>query len=400
MPKQFNIFKLLKGDKVIWIVILFLSITSILAVFSATASLAYTQKDGNTTYYFLRHTFFVLLGLGVIYFSHKISYKLYFNTATALLLFSIVLLILTLLVGENVNDATRWLRIPIIGIEFQTSDFAKIALIIYVSKVLSVSQESKEANRKAFFNILLATGAVCIFILPENLSTTVLLAGTVFILMFIGRIEPRYLLSLIGICVVVMTIFVVIVMSSGVDSRLGTWKSRIENFISGDTSDNDSKQELQSKIAVATGGWTGKGSGNSEQRVLLPHSYSDFIFSVIVEEYGLIGGIFVIGLYMIILFRAILIVKRTDRTFPAFLAVGLPLIIVFQSMINMGVAVGLFPVTGQPLPFISMGGTSTLLTAYSFGILLNISQKEETKTIEEKKEEEKFEVKDYPFIMG
>jgi cell division protein FtsW len=398
MPKQINILNFLKGDKVLWIVILLLVLFSIPAVFSATGSLAYQYQDGDTSYYFLRHTFFVISGLIVIFISHKISYKLYFNIATAFLIFTIFLLILTLLIGQSVNDATRWLKIPIIGIEFQTSDLAKLALIMYVAKILSVNQENKENLKKAFFIILIATGAVCIFILPENLSTTLLLGGTVLIMMFIGRIEHKYLLILIGLAAVIFTIFILVVMSSGVDSRLGTWKARIENFFNGDEQDNF--QSTQSKIAVAKGGWIGTGSGNSTQRNILPHPYSDFIFAVIVEEYGFAGGIVIVGLYLLILFRAILIVKRTNRTFPAFLAVGLSMVIVFQSIINMGVAVGLIPVTGQPLPLVSMGGTSTLITAYSLGILLNISRKEETKTVEEKKEEEKFEVKDYPFIMG
>lgn len=389
-----------KGDKVLWIVILFLALFSIPTVYSTTGSLAYQYQDGNTAYYFLRHGFFLVVGFGVLYVTHRVSYKIYFNLANAMLILSIFLLILTLAIGKSVNDASRWLTIPFIGIEFQTSDFAKIGLIVFVSKILSVNQETKDSLRKAFFIILAATGGVCLLILPANLSTTLLLGGTILIMMFVGRIEHKYLGILVGAAAVIFTIFILVVMNSGADSRIGTWKTRIESYTSSNSDNDQTFQSDQSKIAVATGGWFGLGAGNSIQRNILPHPYSDFIYSIILEEYGFLGGFVVLFLYIFILFRGILIVKRSQRTFPAFLAIGISTIIVFQALINMGVAVGILPVTGQPLPLISMGGTSTIITCFSLGILLNISQKEENKTVEEKKEEEKIEVKDYPFLMG
>jgi len=393
-----NLSKYFKGDKTLWIIILLLVLISIPTVYSTTGSLAYKYQGGNTAYYFIKHSFFVILGFIVIFVSHRVSYKLYFNIATAGVILSIFLLLLTLVIGKSVNDASRWLRIPIIGLDFQTSDLAKITLIIFVAKILSVNQETKENLKKAFFIILGVTGGVLILILPANLSTTLLLGLTIFVMMVIGRLEKKYLISMIAIAAVVFTLFLLVVMNSGADTRVGTWKARIENFSSDDSDVNF--QSDQSKIAVAMGGWFGVGAGNSVQRNILPHPYSDFIYSIIIEEYGFIGGLVVLSLYVLILFRGIVIVKRSQRTFPAFLAVGLSTIIVFQALINMGVAVGILPVTGQPLPLISMGGTSTLMTCFSLGILLNISQKEETKTVEEKQEEEKIEVQDYPFLMG
>jgi len=390
--------KYIKGDRIIWIVVLLLALVSIPVVYSTTGSLAYLYQNGNTTYYIIKHTVFLIIGFILIFIFHRISYKIYFSVAFGLIITAVLLLMLTLVFGRTVNDASRWLRIPIIGVDFQTSDLGKFALIVFTARVLSINQGSKETLQKAFFIIMAASAGVCILILPANFSTTLLLFGTVWFLMLIGRINLKFLFGLIGLAVIALSLFILILSVVKVDSRIGTWKARVENYFSGEG--EGSFQAEQSKIAVATGEWLGKGAGNSTQRNILPHPYSDFVYAIIIEEYGFGMGIFVLILYMIIFFRTILIVKRAERTFPAFLAVGFSLGLVFQALVNMGVNVGIFPVTGQPLPLISMGGTSTLVTCISLGIIINTSKLEAKKTVEEKIEEEKFEVKDYPFIMG
>ena len=248
------------------------------------------------------------------------------------------------------------------------------------------------------FDKIFATNIICLLILPSDLSTAVLLFVSAFVLMFIGRIHKKYLLLTFAAAIIVVALFVSVVMISGSDSRLGTWKTRITSFFKADSDINF--QAHQSKIAIATGDFFGKGPGNSTQRTILPHPYSDFIYAIIVEEYGAISGIIILLLYLVLLFRTAKIVIKQKSTFPAFLAIGLILNIIFQAFINMAVAVNIVPVTGQPLPLVSMGGTSTVFTAISLGIILNISQDRTEQTVEEKQEDEKFIVKDYPFIAG
>ncbi len=388
--------KYIKGDKVIWLVVLFLALLSIPVIYSTTGSLAYLYQDGNTTYYIIKHSFFLCIGFIFIFIFHKISYKIYFNIALLLLITAGLLLMLTLVFGKSVNEASRWLRIPIVGIDFQTSDFGKFALIVFAARILSIHQETKASLHKAFVIIMTAAGIICTLILPANFSTTLLLFITIWFLMLIGRINHKYLLSIVAVGIIALGLFILILSTAKIDSRIETWKARVENYFSG----KDSFQAQQSKIAVATGQWLGKGAGNSTQRNILPHPYSDFVYAIIIEEYGFIIGGIVLILYLIIFFRTILIVKRAERTFPAFLAVGLSLGLIFQALMNMGVNVGILPVTGQPLPLISMGGTSTLFTCLSLGIILNTSKIEAKKTEEEKQQEEQFELKDYPFIAG
>lgn len=392
--------KYFKGDRVIWTVIMLLLIVSMLAVYSSTGTLAYHYKDGNTAYYFFRHTVFLLVGLFITYVVHKVPYRLYIGISQVVYLIAVVLLIFTLLLGVTKNEATRWLTVPGLGIEFQTSDFAKIALIILVSKILSQNQQSKESLKVAFRSIMMATGIVCILILPTNFSTTALIFGTIWVLMFVGRVDWKYLMGLVGIAIVAFGIFVGVVLSSGNTGRVGTWKARIESFASGESGEN--YQAEQSKIAISTGGFLGKGPGNSMQRNILPHPYSDFIYSIIVEEYGAVGGFGVMFLYLILLYRAGIIVKKSSRTFPALLAMGLTMSMVFQALINIGVAVNLIPVTGQTLPLVSMGGTSIFFTSAAFGIILSISRNPENQEKEEAEPIEEIEIlpKKYPFIPG
>ncbi|MDD4672493.1 MAG: FtsW/RodA/SpoVE family cell cycle protein [Bacteroidales bacterium] len=361
-----------KGDRVIWLVVVLLSIVSLLAVYSSTGSLAYRYQGGNTAYYFIKQFAFLGAGLAVIFLVHLVSYKVYSPLAPLLLYIAIPLLLITLLFGTSINQASRWLEIPGLGVTVQTSDFAKLALVMYVARMLSLRQNDLNDLKKTFLPIVLPITIVCSLIMPANFSTAALLAATCWLLMFIGRINLKHLLGFTGLGVLVIGLFIFIALKTDSISRVQTWKNRIENYSSGERSDN--YQAQQSKIAIATGGLVGKGPGNSTQRNLLPHPYSDFIYAIIIEEYGMFGGVTVLLLYLILLYRTGLIVKKARRTFPALLAMGLTLMLVFQAMINMAVAVNLIPVTGQPLPLVSMGGTSLIFTSASFGILLSISR--------------------------
>lgn len=379
--------KYFKGDRVIWIIVIVLSVFSLLAVYSSTGSLAYRYQGGNTAYYFLKQLGFLLAGLSIIFIIHLIPYKVYSPISQLLLLISIPLLAVTLLFGTSLNQAARWLAIPGLGITIQTSDFAKIALIMYVARLLSIKQNEIKDFKTTFLPLIIPIAVVCLLILPANFSTAALLGITCWVLLYIGRVNLKYLLGFTGIGVLVLSVGIFVLLETNAVGRAKTWKNRIENFTSGENSEN--YQALQSKIAIASGGLIGKGPGNSTQRNFLPHPYSDFIYAIIVEEYGLAGGVFILMLYLILLYRAGVIVKKAQRTFPAFLAIGLTLILVFQALVNMAVAVNLFPVTGQPLPLVSMGGTSLLFTSAAFGILLSISRSQNKAELFDGEEEPK-----------
>lgn len=378
--------KYFKGDRVIWLIVILLSIFSLLAVYSSTGSLAYRYQEGNTAYYFLKQFGFLLAGLGIIFVVHLVPYKVYFPLSQMLLLASMPLLAFTLVFGASLNQASRWLAIPGLGITIQTSDFAKLALIMYIARLLATKQNEIKDLKNTFIPLVIPIVIICALILPANFSTAALLGLTCWILLLIGRVNLKYLFGFTGIGIAVMVIGFIIVLETNAIKRAQTWKNRIENFSSGDGGEN--YQATQSKIAIATGGIIGKGPGNSTQRNFIPHPYSDFIYAIIVEEYGLVGGVFILLLYLTLLYRAGLIVKKAQRTFPAFLAIGLTLLLVFQAMINMAVAVNLFPVTGQPLPLVSMGGTSLLFTSAAFGIILSISRSQNKADLFDGEEEE------------
>ncbi len=365
-------FRYLKGDKVIWAVIIFLSIVSLLAVYSSTGTLAYRFQGGNTAYYILKHSSIMLVSLGIIFITHMIPYKFYSRLSQLFLFTSIILLCITLLMGTTINEAARWLTLPGLGFTIQTSDFAKLSLLMYLARLLSRKQYYVKDHKDSFFRILIPVLVVCGLIMPANLSTSIILFATCMILMFIGRVNARYLFALAGTGLLFGAIFVAIALYSNSEGRLGTWQNRIESFAS--QSGEGNYQVEQSKIAIATGGLVGKGPGNSSQRNFLPHPYSDFIYAIIIEEYGIIGGIVVLFFYLWLFYRAGLIVRRSSRTFPAFLAFGLTLSIVMQALINMAVVVNLLPVTGQPLPLVSMGGSSLVFTSIALGIILSVSR--------------------------
>lgn len=371
MEKKIN--RYLKGDPIIWGVIIVLSIFSLLAVYSATSTLAIHKMGGNSLYYLVRHGVILAFGLMIIFITHLIHYKYYSRLSQLLIGIAVVLLIITLFLGTNVNQATRWLTLPGLGFTIQTSDFAKLALIMYIARVLSMKQGEIKSFKEAFLPVIIPVVIICILILPANLSTAALIFGISFLLMFIGRISIKHLLASGGVAILLLALFIAVGTLVKKEGRINTWKNRIESYF--EEGGEENYQSQQAKIAIATGGLFGKNPGKSVQRNFLPNPYSDFIYAIIVEEYGLIiGGIPILLAYLFLLFRAGVIVRKCDRTFPAFLAIGLTLMIVVQAMVNMAVAVGIFPVTGQTLPLVSMGGSSMLFTSIALGIILSISR--------------------------
>jgi cell division protein FtsW len=362
----------IKGDRVIWAVVIVLSIISLLVVYSSTGTLAYKYQKGNTEYYLIKHGMIVLFGLFLIIITHKIKFTYFSRISQIAIFFAAPLLLLTLVKGANLNEASRWLALPGTSLTFQTSDFAKIALIAYLARILSHKQESIKDFKSGFIPVMIPVLLICGLILPANFSTAAVLFATSVVMMFIGRVNLKYIASLLGIGIVLLGVFIAIVINSNNTGRVGTWKKRIENFSSGDSKGN--YQVEQAKIAIATGGMVGKGPGKSSQRNFLPHPYSDFIYAIIIEEYGIVFAFLIILLYLILLFRGIRIAVKTEKLFGSLLAFGCAFMLVFQAMINMAVAVNLFPVTGQPLPMLSMGGTSIWFTCITIGVILSVSR--------------------------
>ena len=370
-----------KGDRIIWMVVILLSLMSLMAVYSSTGTLAYKYQEGNTEYYLFKHGIIVFLGFGIMYFTHLVKYTFYAKVSRIAIFLAIPLLLLTLLTGTNLNEASRWLTLPVINLSFQTSDLAKIALLLYVARSLSKKQDNIKDFKSAFLPVILPVCIICGLILPANFSTAAVLFSTCLVLMFFGRINFKYILSLVGIGILGLGLFLMIASFSGYEGRIGTWKKRIENFSNGN--DQGNYQTQQAKIAIASGGIFGKGPGQSTQRNFLPHPYSDFIFAIIIEEYGFVGGMVIVVLYLLLFYRAVVIVRKSPFAFATLLAIGCAFSLVFQAMINMAVAVNLFPVTGQPLPMLSMGGTSIWFTSIAVGIILSVSrniEQEELKT--------------------
>lgn len=361
----------LHGDRSLWTVIVVLFVFSTIAVYSSTGTLAYKYRDGNTLFYLFRHLMFLITGFGIVYGVQHIKYSLFSRLANVLYYGAIMLLAFTLLLGTSKNAATRWLTLPFLGVMFQPSDFAKFALIVYVAKVLSEYQTRKSEFLFAFRHIMIASVITCGLIVPENLSTAAMLFAIVFLMMYVGRMPMKYLYTTMIGAVIGIFILVILIFALPETGRFSTWRNRVESFISSDSQVN--YQAEQSKIAVATGGFTGKKPGNGTQKNFLPQAYSDFIYAIIIEEFGSLFGVLILLVYTIIIFRIGPLTKRCPTAFPALLASGLAISLVLQAFINMGVAVNIIPVTGQPLPFVSMGGTSILFTSVSLGVILGIS---------------------------
>lgn len=390
--KTFN--KIFQGDRVIWMVVAFLSLMSLLAVYSATGTYANAQHDGNNTYVLMRHAATLLFGLLCMYVTHLVKYTYYSGLLKIAFIISIPLLAYTTFLGADINNAQRALHVFGV-VSFQTSDFAKIALIGFLARMLTIKQDNIKDFKTAFIPLMLPVLVIVGLIFPENFSTAAILFVCSVALLFVGRINLKYLMMFILIGVFALTLYVVIVMYTSEDKgRTVTWVNRIERFFNPSKENSDEKgvvitdenyQTMHAKIAIASGGFIGKAPGRSTQRNVLPHPYSDFIFAIIVEEYGLLGGVFVLMLYMILLYRAIAITVAIPQSFGGFLSFGLAFLLVMQALINMGVAVGLLPVTGQPMPLVSMGGTSMLFTGWAIGMILSVSK--ELNKINEKRDE-------------
>ena len=384
-----NLVKKTKGDSVIWAIVIILTLASLLLVYSSTGSLAYRMSKSTESYLFKQFAF-IILGLIVIYFAHRINYTIYSRVALVLFLISIPLLLYTLLFGVELNSGSRWIKLPVINMTFQTSDLAKLALFMYMSRQLSRKQNVIKDFKKGFLPIIIPVAVICILIAPANLSTAILIAGTSFLLMFIGRVSTKHILITMGVAIIPVIILISIAVST-YDTKAGeskklpailsagripTWIGRIQTFVYSKKEDNNEKlyQINQAKIAIAKGGWLGRGPGNSEQRNFLPHSYSDFIYAIIIEEYGIFGATIICFIYLLFLFRCIRIYRRCPYAFGAFLALALSFTLVIQAIANMGVNVNLFPNTGVTLPLVSMGGSSFLFTCLSIGIILSVAR--------------------------
>lgn len=357
-----------KGDRYIWFIVILLVIFSILGIYSSTSTLAVKQQ-GFTEIFVLKHIAIALVGLGIMYISHLLNFRYYSRLSQLFLYASIPLLLYTLYKGTATNEATRWIMIPVANITFQTSDFAKLALIMYLARTLARFQDQIK-TWQAFASAMWPVAVVCFLIMLDNFSTAAILGATSLLLMFIGRIHFKFIaITLItGLLGGALVIF----LGSEIGiKRAQTWKNRITSYSNDST---EVYQNMQANIAIATGGIVGKGPGKSTQRNFLPEAYSDFIYAIILEEYGLPGGIFILLLYVGLLYRVILLVKQSPRAFGALLALGLGFSLTIQALVNMAVAVGLFPVTGQTLPFVSMGGTSLIFSSIAIGIILSVSR--------------------------
>lgn len=375
-----GIFKYFRGDKGIWYILLLLSIISVLAVYSSTGRLSYSSASGYSASYILKHIIILASSWLIVYWVHKIPYTFFAKVALFMILPTIALLLFTLFM-EEVNGAHRWIGVG--RFTFQPSELGKVILILFTARQLTKYQ-SVIKEKKTFLRLLWAPALVIGLIFPENLSTALLLSVSCFMLFVVGGVSSRYLwrLTAAGAAAAILLLAVFkFVPAENLPGRFGTWKNRIENF-SGEES-QESYQVTQAKIAVAGGQLFGKGPGNSTQRNFLPHPYSDYIYALIIEEYGMFVGIGVMMLYLWMLFRAIRIARKCPGSFGSYIVLGLTFMLTLQAMVNMGVAVNLLPVTGQPLPFLSMGGTSLWITAFAFGVILSVSV-----SVQEKEERE------------
>ncbi|MEP6596388.1 MAG: FtsW/RodA/SpoVE family cell cycle protein [Ginsengibacter sp.] len=381
-----NILNRTKGDKVIWAIVIMLTMVSILVVYSSIGSLAYKMNKSTESYLF-KQIGFIALGVLIIYFAHRVNYTIYSRVATILFLISIPLLFYTLEFGSSINEANRWIKLPVINMTFQTSDLAKLALFMYMSRQLSKRQNDIKDFKKGFLPLIVPVIIICSLIAPANLSTALLIGAIALLVMFIGRVSVKHIMIIVAAALIPIMILVLVAThyynreehrSKDVPSiftfgRMSTWVKRVQDFMYAEKEDA-SYQVQQAKIAIAKGGWVGKGPGKSEQRNFLPHPYSDFIYAIIIEEYGITGGAVILLIYLLFLFRSIRIFQRCPFAFGAFLAVALSFTLVIQAMVNMAVNVNLFPTTGVTLPLVSMGGSSLWFTCFAIGIILSVAR--------------------------
>jgi cell division protein FtsW len=367
-----TIIRNIKGDRIIWGILGILSIISLMAVYSSVRALAHRFRDGDTEYFLMKHGFILVLGLVITFVVHRIDHQYFSKVAKFMMLFSIPLLIWTLLFGSEINEAKRWITIPVVNLTFQSSDFAKMALIMYTSRTLAVKQGVIKSFRDGFMPVMVPIVIICGLIMFENMSTALILFMTNLIIMFLGRVSMKYIGStvLLGVFALGMVVGISYLIPG---SRFETWKNRVTDFTNSNP-DDPGYQVMHANIAIAKGGIARFAPGKSTQSNFLPEAYSDFIYATIIEEYGLLGGAFIVFLYLVLLYRIINIVKESSRVFGALMALGLGVSIIIQAFINMSVAVGLLPVTGLTLPFLSMGGTSIWFNAFAIGIVLSVSR--------------------------
>ena len=375
-----KILKNIEGDRAIWAIVVFMAVLSFMPVYSASTNLVYVANSGTTTYHLMKHVILLFFGFLIIYGVHKIPYRYFSGGSVLMLPLVVVLLIVTLSKGTVIGgaNASRWIQIPFIGVGFQTSTLAGVVLMIFVARYLAKNKEKPINFKESLWKLWLPVAITLAFILPANFSTTAIIFSMVLLLTFLGGYPFKYLASIIGMGIVALVLFVLIAKAfpNVMHNRVDTWISRIENF--SDKNAEEGYQVEKAKIAIASGGLQGRGPGKSVQKNFLPQSSSDFIFAIIVEEYGLIfGALTVILMYFLLLIRILVAAKKATSIFATLLIIGVGLPIIFQAIINMAVAVNLFPVTGQTLPLISSGGTSIWMTCFAIGIILSVTADKE-----------------------
>ncbi len=373
-----QVFKNIKGDRLIWAIVSLLAILSFLPVYSAASNLAYKGGGTNTFVFFVKHFVFLLTGFLIMYGAHKIPYRYFRGLSLIMIPVALVLLVITMMQGTTVGGAaaSRWIRIG--GVSFQTSAFAAVVLMVYVARYLSKMKDKTISFQSSILPLWIPVFLILALILPFNFSTAAIIFTMVLVLVFLGGYPVKYLTVILGSGLVVLTLFVLVAkMTEGsLNNKVVTWENRIKNYWNGEDTEADYQIE-KAKIAIASGEIYGVGPGKSIQKNFLPQISSDFIFAIIIEEYGLIGGFLIMLLYLWLLFRVVIVAQKADTVFGKLLVLGVGLPIIFQALINMAVAVELFPVTGQTLPLISSGGTSIWMTCLAIGIILSVSAKRE-----------------------
>ena len=373
-----TVFVNIKGDRIIWAIAALLAIFSFLPVYSAASNLAYNGSGSSTFSYFIKHFVHLFLGFSIIYGVHKIPYRYFKGLSMVMIPVVLILLVITMLQGGTIGgaNASRWIRVPIVGLTFQPSTLAALVLMVYVARYLSKIKDENITIKESILPLWLPVFIVLALILPANFSTAALIFSMVILLTYVGGYPFKYLSIIVGSGAIILSLFILTTMAFPklMPNRVDTWNSRISSFVGSDVSQEDYQIE-KAKIAIASGGVKGLGPGKSIQKNFLPQSSSDFIFAIIIEEYGLIGGMFLLILYLWLLFRIVIVAQKSDSVFGKLLAISVGIPIIFQALVNMGVAVQLFPVTGQTLPLISSGGTSIWVTCLALGIVLSVSVK-------------------------
>jgi cell division protein FtsW len=366
----------LRGDRVIWAIVVLLAIISMVSVFSSAATLAYSERAGEVSYYLIKHGVILAFGLVVIYVCHLLAYTKFSRWAPGMLVVAFVLLVLTMIFGPVINNSQRWLEIPFVGLTFQTSDFAKLALIVFVARSIGSKQDVIKDFKEAFVPIILPVLGICMLIAVNDLSSALMLFLICIMMMVVGRVALQYVLMLILLGISVFSLMVMLgAKYPNLLPRASTWEKRIETFVNPSAASTDDRYQItKAQIAMANGGIIGVGPGNSTQRNYVPYAYADFIYAIIVEEYGVVGGIALILLYLLLFFRVVRLVTKSSKAFGAMVAFGIGLAVLMQAFMNIAVNLDLVPVTGLTLPLVSMGGTSVLFTCVSFGIILSVSK--------------------------